>query len=419
MIVGFFPISISLVIALETFVGEKERRSLEPLLSTPMTNTELYIGKTLSAMIPPLVASYGGMTVYMVSLLFGELAWRPPPMLIVQIFVLTTVQALVMITGSVVVSSQANTTRAANLLASFIIIPMTLIIQGESFIMFIAPDAESPSGILSLWLIALAMVVVTIMFLRVGNTIFSREELLGRSIDEINLKNILRRFIQTIRAVDNNDTPAKNLFDWYKRGIPLSLRNMRGALILTAAWFGVAFLGGVLLAQVPAYQIPLPNDVGSLRDNGVLDYLIDTSVQTRAAAFIVVNNLRVLLLALILGVFSFGAMALIVTPAVFVIIGYLMVLLAMSGFDMTIFAAGILTHGIIEIPTIILATGAAFKLGAVITKPPKGTTVGAAWTKAFGDMVKVWLGLVLPGLILAATIEAFITPRVLAALIGG
>src|SRR5215470_10589868 len=30
MIVGFFPISISLVIALETFVGEKERRSLEP-----------------------------------------------------------------------------------------------------------------------------------------------------------------------------------------------------------------------------------------------------------------------------------------------------------------------------------------------------------------------------------------------------
>jgi len=35
MIVGFFPISFSLVIALETFVGEKERRSLEPLLATP------------------------------------------------------------------------------------------------------------------------------------------------------------------------------------------------------------------------------------------------------------------------------------------------------------------------------------------------------------------------------------------------
>ena len=61
MIVGFFPISISLVIALETFVGEKERRSLEPLLSTPLTNTDFYIGKTLAAMIPPLLARYGGM----------------------------------------------------------------------------------------------------------------------------------------------------------------------------------------------------------------------------------------------------------------------------------------------------------------------------------------------------------------------
>src|SRR5437763_1175651 len=64
MIVGFFPVSISLVIALETFVGEKERRSLEPLLSTPLTNTELYVGKTFAAMIPPLLASYIGILVY-------------------------------------------------------------------------------------------------------------------------------------------------------------------------------------------------------------------------------------------------------------------------------------------------------------------------------------------------------------------
>ncbi|MFN8450459.1 MAG: ABC transporter permease [Anaerolineae bacterium] len=99
MIVGFFPISISLVIALETFVGEKERRSLEPLLSTPLTNTELYIGKTLAAMLPPLLSSYGGMAVYLISLIFGDLAWRPHAILVVQIILLTTVQALAMVTG--------------------------------------------------------------------------------------------------------------------------------------------------------------------------------------------------------------------------------------------------------------------------------------------------------------------------------
>ncbi|MBZ0301108.1 MAG: ABC transporter permease subunit, partial [Anaerolineae bacterium] len=196
MIVGFFPISISLVIALETFVGEKERRSLEPLLSTPLSNTELYVGKTLAAMIPPLIASYGGMLVYLGSLVFGELAWRPQSVLVVQVMLLTTVQALVMVTGAVVVSSQTTSTRAANLLASFIIIPMALLIQGESAIMFLAPDAESPNGIGALWAIIVGMAVVVIMLLRVGNSIFNREELLGRTIDQLNLRGTVRKLWQ-------------------------------------------------------------------------------------------------------------------------------------------------------------------------------------------------------------------------------
>src|SRR5688572_25640122 len=153
MIVGFFPISISLVIALETFVGEKERRSLEPLLSTPLSNTELYIGKTLAAMIPPLIASFGGMSFYLIMLYFGAEQWRPHFMVVVQMFTLTIVQALVMVTGAVVVSSQTTSTRAANLLASLIIIPMTLIINAEAIIIFVAPDAKSSFGIGALWLI--------------------------------------------------------------------------------------------------------------------------------------------------------------------------------------------------------------------------------------------------------------------------
>ena len=47
MVVGFFPISVSLVIALESFVGEKERRSIEPLLSSPLTDVQLYLGKLM------------------------------------------------------------------------------------------------------------------------------------------------------------------------------------------------------------------------------------------------------------------------------------------------------------------------------------------------------------------------------------
>lgn len=65
MIVGFFPISVSLVIALETFVGEKERGSIEPLLNSPLKDWQLYLGKLLAAVVPPLLSSFLGMIVYL------------------------------------------------------------------------------------------------------------------------------------------------------------------------------------------------------------------------------------------------------------------------------------------------------------------------------------------------------------------
>lgn len=121
MVVGFFPMSISLVIALESFVGEKERLTIEPLLCTPLSDTQLYFGKLLASLTPPLLASYLGTFVYLIGVTY-KVGWRAEPLFIVQIFVLATVQALVMVSGSVVISSQTTSVRAANLLASFIII---------------------------------------------------------------------------------------------------------------------------------------------------------------------------------------------------------------------------------------------------------------------------------------------------------
>ncbi len=419
MIVGFFPISISLVIALETFVGEKERLSLEPLLSTPLTNTELYIGKTLAAMLPPLLSSYGGMGVYLASLVFGELTWRPPATLIVQIIVLTTVQALVMITGAVVVSSQTTSTRAANLLASFIIIPMTLLIQGESAIMFLAPDADSPNGISALWAIIAGMVIVVVLLLRVGNSLFNREELLGRTMDALNLKRTAKNLFNSIRAADAQGTPARNLIDWYRRGIPLSVRRLGLAIPVTIGVFLVALIGGYLIGQSPAWQLHLPQ---SLPLRGVaqnIDSYTGLFFGGSATAAIFWQNARILIGATVLAVFTFGAAALILTPAVYVVLGYILSQIIQAGYDATFMIPAVLTHGIVEIPIIVLATATALHLGAVITRPPQGSTVGAAWTTAVGDTIKLAIGVIAPGLLLAALIEANITPLAIRLVLGG
>src|SRR5215207_4019778 len=44
LVIGFFPLSFTLVVALESFVGEKERGTIEPLLSSPLEDNHLYLG---------------------------------------------------------------------------------------------------------------------------------------------------------------------------------------------------------------------------------------------------------------------------------------------------------------------------------------------------------------------------------------
>src|ERR1700690_1257111 len=66
LIIGFFPITISLVVALESFVGEKERGTIEPLLSSPIENWHLYFGKLLVGVFTPLIAGYTSIVFYMI-----------------------------------------------------------------------------------------------------------------------------------------------------------------------------------------------------------------------------------------------------------------------------------------------------------------------------------------------------------------
>ncbi len=167
MVVGFFPISISLVIALESFVGEKERHSIEPLLSSPLNAWQLYVGKLLASLAAPLLASYLGIVVYLIGV-YRQVGWQPEPILLVQIVTLTTVQGIVMVSGAVVVSAQTTSVRAANLLASFIIIPMTFLIQGESVVMFWARYDV-------LWWAILGQIVIAGLLLRTGVAHFNRE----------------------------------------------------------------------------------------------------------------------------------------------------------------------------------------------------------------------------------------------------
>ena len=58
------PLMVSAVIGADSFAGEKERKTLEALLYTPATDTELFLAKVLSALTPAIIVSWAAFILY-------------------------------------------------------------------------------------------------------------------------------------------------------------------------------------------------------------------------------------------------------------------------------------------------------------------------------------------------------------------
>src|SRR5881409_1366564 len=186
--VVFIPASFSLVLALESFVGERERTTLEVLLSTPLREAEIYAGKVAAVLSVSLALCYGGLIVYCL-LTFPGLGYFPLGILL-ALALSTICQVAAMVAGAVIISLNARTMRAANVMASFIILPMSVVLQVEAALILLG-RAEF------LWGFALLMAIVAIVLVRMGFNGFSREALLAR---EVGLKNPFGRALDAVRA---------------------------------------------------------------------------------------------------------------------------------------------------------------------------------------------------------------------------
>ena len=396
MVVGFFPISISLVIALESFAGERERLSLEPLLATPLTDSQLYFGKIAASLLTPLGAAFLGIFVYLAGLLV-RIGWRPPPQLLLQVLLLTAAQAVVMVTGAVVISSQTTSVRAANLLASFIIVPVSQLIIGESLIMFWGRYHI-------LWWIVIALGLISVVLVRMGLHLFNREELLGRDFDTLDLRWAWRVLWAQFRG------GARTLVEWYRGLLSETLPQLRGAAGIMIVALLVAYLIGFRLAK----DFTLPAEM--FRVEGIPEALRTEFARMDFGSgsgwlWVVGTNLRAMLLSSLLGTFSFGVMAVILLMAPVGIVGYFAGNFALAGQDASRMVLGLVApHGILEIPAVILAGAAILQLGLAALSLPKGSSLGESWLMALATWARTILGLVLPLLLAAAALEVYLTP---------
>ncbi len=400
MVVGYFPITVSLVIALESFVGEKERGTIEPLLVSPLKDWQLFSGKLIAGTAAPLVTSYLGITVYMIGLYFQRIPF-PDLNRMMQTLILTTVQALLMVSGAILISTQATSVRAANLMASFIVIPMALLIQGESVLLFWGNDQV-------LWLAVVGVAVLTALLARVGIAHFQREALLGREIDVLNLRWIGQTFWRVFKG------DAHSLVDWFRTEVLKTLRRQFPSIILTVGIGLFAIIAGYVWVSSNSPKFIDQFKTGDLAT--MFSFGMGVPVANVGISFPTIwgHNLQAIVVILLLGLFSFGVLGALVYLLNMGIIGAVLALIqAMGASPLKVGVFGILPHGIFEIPALILASAAILYVGVLLVTPRSQRTLGEVLIEAIADWTKIGVGLVLPLLTIAAIIETWVTPVLL------
>jgi stage II sporulation protein M len=184
----------------------------------------------------------------------------------------------------------------------------------------------------------------------------------------------------------------------------------------------IALVGALVIGIVMAHTYVLPPEIQAeftgdkiATNLGDLEFLLGI-----LPGLIFAQNIRVLILAALLGVFTFGTLAILIFMLPWVFVGFAAGQIYLAGENPILFVVGtILPHALIELPAILLSMAAVLRWDITVIAPPPNTTMGEAFIAASADFARVFVGLTIPMLFVAAYIEAYITPQVLFAIYGG
>jgi ABC-type transport system involved in multi-copper enzyme maturation permease subunit/uncharacterized membrane protein SpoIIM required for sporulation len=419
LVVGFIPASFSLITALESFVGERERNTLESLLAMPVSDGALYASKFASSLAVPLLTSYSAMLLFAgtLSVVYPQLYYTyTTPVILLQLLLIIAVMTLAMVAGAVIISSHTSSIRAANLLASFVLVPITMI-TAIQFPLFIANRLDIT------WTMMAALAVVAVALAHTGRMTFNREEILSREHEQLSISRTLETFALCFReyqpagtAFDSYQGRAFSVGRFYRHELPALLRELRLPLALAL----IAAVGGMLLGSYiyGNYNIRgadrFLSQVGEWQSPGV-----------GLTLFVLANNLRVSLLSNLLSLFSLGIFAVLVPLVAFAQIGFASTALRAQGGSwlqlgpfspLQFMLAYVVPHGIIELPAFLLSAALGIRIGVSVLTPPGAFTVGdnIIWTLA--NFFKVWLLVLAPLVLVGSLVEGFLTPHIVALL---
>jgi len=176
MMFVLIPSATPAVISSFSIIGEKKARSLEPILATPISDTELLMGKVMASFIPTIVTTFGAYALFAV--LMQAVAGATlgvnmalTPILLIGVFVLAPLVCVLSIVANVFISSKVNDIRAAQQLGSLVVLPLI-------FLFMIPVTGAATLGPVIVIVMAVIVAIVDVGLMWFTLKVFNRENIL-------------------------------------------------------------------------------------------------------------------------------------------------------------------------------------------------------------------------------------------------
>lgn len=130
------------------------------------------------------------------------------------------------------------------------------------------------------------------------------------------------------------------------------------------------------------------------------------------------NNWRAMLSPLLMGLVPFAFLPLLSLVSNGCLMGMLIPWLQRRGLGLTVYLAGILPHGVLEIPALVLSAACGVYLCRNMCRMIVGSPKRVPFPELAGDLLRVMLLLVFPLTAAAALLEAYVTPVVMSLCMG-
>jgi ABC-2 type transport system permease protein len=171
------PIVGAVSLAAYSVVGEKQSRTLEPLLTTPLTTAELLVAKVVAALLPALAIEAAAVCVYVIVISLvsapGVAAAVITSQTVILVCLVGPVASLAALQLTIAVSSRVNDPRSAQQIAVLLVLPFVVALFGQLSGAFVLTTPI-------LLLISATLVIVWILLVMLSVTLFDRETILTR-----------------------------------------------------------------------------------------------------------------------------------------------------------------------------------------------------------------------------------------------